>query len=771
VSDRTIPLRLIRTHHHIPRDSPIAAEILKTKPSEIAVFLNSEDALNSIGMMAKIERILNDENERNIVLQLTGIKRARTLVPNNQNPMYAYLEMLEDQMDHKKSVHLIGLLLHVVEDVKVHLPLEIREKLERVVSLAKQDFYELTDLVDVLCGVLNSHLTIEQQMRIIGESNVSMRASQAAICFLQVKKVAELRNRIDGVLESCQKGSDVNMIELCRLRKELVDILGMEYEDSSDPVKHKAAIYERRLFELESISFETLKTILSDLATFKKTPMSSADYSVRESHLDLVTTLPWGKLSVDNFDMDHAKKVLEDSHYGMENVKERILEFIAVAALTKNMQGKVLCFAGPPGVGKTSICEAVAKSINRQFQRFAVGGVSDSADLKGHRRTYVGAMPGRIIQAVERSGTSNPVILIDEIDKISSGSACAALLDVLDPSQNQSFTDSYLEVPFDLSRVLFLATANYLENIPGPLKDRLEIINIDEYLFDEKLMICKKHIIPKAMKASGLTETQVELTEEALHKLVSAYSYEPGVRNLQRNVEKVFRKIALRVKRGDNGDINEEFEKVVITSENLKGFLGHENLENEILFRKHQIPGCVIGMYASKWMGGCTNSEAIAVKDGKGQLHLTGNCGASKKETAKISWLFAQSYLKNKQMDHLSAFFKDNSVHLHFPDGATPKDGPSGGIMTVTALLSLAMNKSVRPGVAMTGEMSMTGKVLPVGGIRSKCLGALRNGIETVILPKANEKDWLEVPEPIRNQIKAHFVQEYDEVFNIMFGL
>eukprot|EP00475_Leptophrys_vorax_P028187 TRINITY_DN4068_c0_g1_i1.p1 TRINITY_DN4068_c0_g1~~TRINITY_DN4068_c0_g1_i1.p1 ORF type:complete len:580 (+),score=169.67 TRINITY_DN4068_c0_g1_i1:110-1741(+) len=524
-----------------------------------------------------------------------------------------------------------------------------------------------------------------------------------------------------------------------------------------------SAVFKERLLQLNDIPHETFKMIMSELRTFERMPSTSSDYNTYKDYLDFVTSLPWGVFSADNYDIKHAREVLEDSHYGLKDIKDRILEFVAISALSKKAQGKVICFVGPPGVGKTSICESVAKAVGKKFQRIAVGSTADVADIRGHRRTYIGAMPGRIVQALRRSGTSNPAVLLDEIDKISDSGVLAALLDVLDPSQNHSFSDSYVEVPFDISKVLFLTTANYIERIPQPLKDRLEIINVAEYQFEEKFLICKKYVVPKALRESGLTSSHVELSDEALKRMIKCYGVEPGVRNLQRNVSKIFQKIARSV-------VEKQIDHILVTEEKLEEYLGQETVSNELLFvEKNSPPGHVIGLYASPYIGGCTTCEARAFKDGKGLLHVTGNCGKVKKETVQLAWDYAQEFLKEKGLDDYSGFFKDNSVHIHFPAGAKSKDGPSGGVTVVTSLLSLALNRPVSSKVAMTGAMSLSGMILPVGRISSKCSGAVRNGIQTVILPKSNERDWLEVPESIREQLSVHFVQHYSEVFEVMF--
>ena len=467
--------------------------------------------------------------------------------------------------------------------------------------------------------------------------------------------------------------------------------------------------------------------------------------------------------------------MLEDEHYGLEDIKDVILEFIAVGKLRGGVRGKIYCFVGPPGVGKTSIGKSIANALDRKFYRFSVGGLSDVAEIKGHRRTYVGAMPGKLLQCLKSVKTSNPVIMIDEIDKMQrgyQGDPASALLEVLDPEQNNSFRDHYLDVPYDLSNVLFLCTANVIDTIPKPLQDRMEIVRLSGYVTEEKVKIAKKYLIPAAQKELGLKKKNFTFRESAIRQLISKYCREAGVRNLQKHIEKILRKVAYKIVS------DPENTKITIMDKNLDDFVG-KAIFNSDRYYDHPPAGVVMGLSWTSMGGATLYIETTVEPSSKGELlRTTGQMGNVMKESTDIAYTYARIFYNEVQQDKKYKdlvrdpdFFLKNTIHMHVPEGATPKDGPSAGITMTTSLLSLAMNKAIRSDVAMTGELTLTGKVLSIGGVKEKTIAAKRSGITHIIFPYDNRKDFEELPDFIREGLTAHYAKTYRDVFKIAFGL
>lgn len=491
--------------------------------------------------------------------------------------------------------------------------------------------------------------------------------------------------------------------------------LGIEKEDK-DAIGDK---YKDRI--KDKIVPKAVQTVIDEeLTKLNFLESHSSEFNVTRNYLDWLTCLPWGVMSEENLDIERAVKILDEDHYGMEDIKKRILEFIAVSQLKGTTQGKILCFHGPPGVGKTSIAKSIARALNREYFRFSVGGMTDVAEIKGHRRTYVGAMPGKLIQCLKKTNTENPLVLIDEVDKIGKGyqgDPSSALLELLDPEQNANFLDHYLDVNVDLSKVLFICTANVIDTIPEPLRDRMEMIEMSGYVAEEKVAIANQYLIPQALKDSGLNNDQVNVTTDALNGLIKQYCRESGVRNLQKHIDKIVRKVAFKI-------VKNETQKVDVIDNNLSDFLGKPIFTQDRMYDSTP-PGVVMGL-AWTAMGGSTlyietaKRKLSDTKTGEGSLELTGHLGQVMKESAHIALTVARNFMKNK--DDSNNFLDSNHIHLHVPEGATPKDGPSAGVTIVTALLSLAQNKSLRENVAMTGEVSLMGKVLPVGGIKEKVI-------------------------------------------------
>ena len=611
---------------------------------------------------------------------------------------------------------------------------------------------------------------------------VKKRFAKLLVYLKREKDVADIQKKI-----SDEVNDKVNKYQREYFLREQLKVirseLGMEEDEKSRDIK-------RIKEEIEKVGMpeDVLKTAKEELERLELIPDSSPEYNVARTYLTWLIDLPWKKQTTDGIDINAARKILEKDHYGLEKPKERILEFLAVRKLKPGYDGTILCLAGPPGVGKTSLGKSIAAALGRTFYRFSLGGMRDEAEIKGHRRTYVGAMPGKIIQALKRVEVNNPVIMLDEIDKIGKsfqGDPASALLEVLDPEQNSTFIDNYLDIPFDLSKVLFIATANYINDIPEALLDRMEVIELSGYTLEEKVAITTKWIIPRQLKKHGLTKTDFSLNLEVIKKIIADYAREPGVRVLEQHIAKLCRRAALeKVSRGKKAT-----KKFTPTKDNLESMLGTPRFHSDSAEKKNK-PGVVTGLAWTAYGGEILFIETLPLK-GKG-FKLTGQLGGVMNESASLAYSYVKKILQNQIDSDLAALAKkapapkkgaavvvkkdehenedylaSHEVHLHLPAGATPKDGPSAGITMALALYSLATNKAVNSDIAMTGELSLTGKVLPVGGIKEKVLAAKRAGITTIILPKQNEKDLKEVPLLHRKGMKFYPVSHFDEVLKI----
>ena len=497
---------------------------------------------------------------------------------------------------------------------------------------------------------------------------------------------------------------------------------------------------------------------LKEISRLDKINPSSPDYSIILNYLDWTKELPFNQSTVDTENLKSAKEILDKDHFGLEKVKQRIVEYLAVLQLTKEIKGPILCFVGPPGVGKTSVATSIARALGRKFVRMSLGGVKDEAEIRGHRKTYVGAMPGRIIYGLKNAGSNNPVFLLDEIDKLSSdihGDPASALLEVLDPEQNTTFRDRYLEVPFDLSKVMFITTANTLDTIPYPLLDRMEVIELTGYTNEEKLQIAKQYLIPKQLKANGLSDKKVEITDQGIAEIISGYTMEAGVRNLEREIGSVIRKIATKVAQ------NPRTKKQIVDQNNVEKYLGIKKHVRDLTLEKDEIGACTGLAWTS--VGGTTLTIEVGLMKGKGEILLTGKLGDVMKESARAAISYIRANANNYGIEESD--FENTDIHVHVPEGATPKDGPSAGITMATAILSAFTKKAVKKSVAMTGEITLRGKVLPIGGLKEKSLAAYRQGIKEIIIPSANQKDLTDIPKEIRKEINFIACDEIDQVF------
>lgn len=602
-------------------------------------------------------------------------------------------------------------------------------------------------------GALSSSETSEK-MAILAERNVEHRLTLSLELIKKELQMSKMQKEIGKKVEDkIKKAHEEHMLkeQLKVIKKQL----GMEKDDKQAVIqKFRDAIATKTVPEA------IMAVIEAELNRLEFLEPQASEFQVSRNYLDWLTVLPWGMQTDDTLDLELAQKILDEDHYGMKDVKDRIIEFIAVSKLRGTVQGKIICFHGPPGTGKTSIAKSIARALDRKYYRFSVGGMSDVAEIKGHRRTYVGAMPGKIIQCFKKTQSENPLILIDEIDKMGkgwSGDPSSALLELLDPEQNSGFLDHYLDVPIDLSKSLFICTANDISTISGPLRDRMEMIEVSGYITNEKVEIAKNYLIPKCHENTGITAEQINFDHESLIYLIDKHCRESGVRTLQKKIERIFRKSARKVVNGETVEVNVE---------NLKDYVGPARFSKDRMYDTTP-PGTVCGL-AWTAMGGATlyvESSVIDAEPNKGSLTVTGNLKDVIKESTTIAYTVAKNIVSGTKHDK---WFNNHNVHIHFPEGATPKDGPSAGVTIVTALLSLATNTSI-PNVAMTGEMSLNQKVLPVGGIKEKVLAAKRAEISKVFLPEDCRNDWEELDPLIRENIDIFFVKDYNEIQTTLF--
>lgn len=602
-----------------------------------------------------------------------------------------------------------------------------------------------------MADIVASHLPLKlkDKQEVLETVDVKKRLNRVISLIHNEKEVLEIEKkigqRVKRSMERTQKEYYLRE-QMKAIQKELGDKEGKTGEVSSLMSK----------IEESSMPDSVRETALKELNRYEKIPSSSAESSVIRNYIDWLIGLPWGIYTEDRLDLKLASEILDDEHHGSEKVKERVLEYLAVQKLTNSLKGPILCLAGPPGVGKTSLAKSIAKSLDRKFIRISLGGVRDESEIRGHRRTYVGAMPGRIIRGMSKAGTMNPVFLLDEIDKMSSdfrGDPSSAMLEVLDPEQNHNFSDHYIEETFDLSQVLFIATANNLATIPGPLRDRMEIITIAGYTEVEKAEIVKDHLLPKQLKEHGLKKGNLQLREAAIYDTIRYYTREAGVRGLERQLAAICRKAARAI-------VAEDRKRITVTEKNLSEFLGKRLYRYGQAETTDQV-GVVTGL-AYTTVGGDTLSIEVSLSPGKGKLLLTGKLGDVMRESAQAAFSYIRSKADELNID--PNFNEKHDIHIHVPEGAVPKDGPSGGITIATALVSALTGRPVSKEVGMTGEITLRGRVLPIGGLKEKALGAHRAGLKTIILPKDNEKDIDDIPESVREGLTFIPVSHLDEV-------
>jgi len=703
--------------------------------------------LYNMGTVARIVKLLK-MGEDNYSLVVQGLARFRVLELVQEAPyLKARIEPVEDKTA-ADNVEIEALTINLKK-----LAREVIEMMPELPAAATELVESITHpghLADLIAA--NVDVPIEEKQAVLETVDLKARMKLVLELLNRKREILKLSNKIDSAVkgEMSKTQREYYLRQQLKAIKEELGEMGEDEEELDELAERiKKAQLPPDVEKVANKEMNRLKTI----------PAASSEYTVARTYLDWIADLPWSKLSEDNLDIENARKQLDSDHFGIQKVKKRILEYLAVRKLKNDMRGPILCLVGPPGVGKTSLGQSIAKAVGRKFVRLALGGVRDEAEIRGHRRTYVGALPGRFIQQMKKAGTRNPVMLLDEVDKLGAdfrGDPSAALLEVLDPEQNHAFSDHYLDVAFDLSKVLFIATANQLDPVPGPLRDRMEIIELSGYTLDEKTMIAKQHLIPKQIKDHGITGEQIELTDDALEDIIASYTREAGVRSLERRIADVCRSVAVKVASG-------ETVKQVINKDKLQELLGPQRVESEMAERTSQT-GVAAGLAWTPYGGDLLFIECTKMV-GKGGLALTGKLGDVMKESAHA----AMSYLRTnaERLGVNPNFLEKSDIHIHVPDGAMPKDGPSAGVTMLVALTSLMTGIRVRNDTAMTGEATLRGLVLPVGGIKEKMLAAHRAGIKRIIMPEKNKKDMVDVPEQAKKDMEFFFVGRMDQALDL----
>ncbi|KAF7006582.1 hypothetical protein CFC21_021617 [Triticum aestivum] len=791
--------------------------------------------LHEVGTLAQITSIQGDQ------VVLLGHRRLRITEMVEEDPLTVKVDHLKENTYNKDDDVIKATSFEVISTLREVLKTSSLWKDHVQTYIQHVGDFNYPRLADFGAAISGANKLLCQE--VLEELDVDKRLKLTLELVKKDMEISKLQQAIAKAIEEKISGDQRRYLlneQLKAIKKEL----GLETDD-------KTALSEKFRERIEAKKDKcpphVLQVIEEELTKLQLLEASSSEFNVTRNYLDWLTVLPWGNYSNENFDVHHAQQILDEDHYGLSDVKERILEFIAVGKLRGTSQGKIICLSGPPGVGKTSIGRSIARALNRQFYRFSVGGLADVAEIKGHRRTYVGAMPGKMVQCLKSVGTANPLVLIDEIDKLGrghSGDPASALLELLDPEQNINFLDHYLDVPIDLSKVLFVCTANVIDTIPNPLLDRMEIISIAGYITDEKMHIARDYLEKNTREACGIKPEQVEVTDAALLALIENYCREAGVRNLQKQIEKIYRKIALQlVRQGvsnepaleavivtpsveptdggsativkdeelndpavkdpeeakelslketlvtepalstdtlstpegnkDTDGVKEEavdkaVKKVLIDSSNLDDFVGKPVFHAERIYEQTPV-GVVMGL-AWTSMGGSTlyiETTKVEEGEGKGALVMTGQLGDVMKESAQIAHTVSRAILRDREPDN--QFFANSKLHLHVPAGATPKDGPSAGCTMITSMLSLAMGKPARKDLAMTGEVTLTGRILPIGGVKEKAIAARRSSIKTIIFPAANKRDFDELADNVKEGLEVHFVDTYSEIYKVAF--
>ncbi len=728
--------------------------LVKQTDSSVSEAPQSIDDFHTIGVAAKVVQVSPPSQGQPLQLVAQALERFEVRELIRQQPIFKALVKYIPEEKGESSDEIKAYSVAIIDCIKELVTLNPLFKEGLGLLLDRINVSDPSALADFAASMTTSSGSELQE--ILETASIQKRLERVLILLkkeIEISKIkADISKRIEERLSKQQRE-----FFLKQQLKEIKHELGIAKDDTESEVEK----FEKRLKKLTP-SEEAKERIDEELEKLKLLEPSSAEFNVTRAYLDWLTVLPWGVYTEDNYDIAKAERILNRDHYGLEEVKERILELISVGIVKGDLSGSIILLIGPPGVGKTSVGQSIARSLGREFFRFSLGGMRDEAEIKGHRRTYIGALPGKFIQAIKTCKTANPLIMLDEIDKIGAsfrGDPASALLEVLDPEQNRDFLDHYLDVRFDLSKVLFICTANQMETIPSPLIDRMEVISLPGYIQAEKVEIARRHLLPKQLKHHGLTKSQVSIGKPVLREIAEGYAREAGVRNLENRIKKILRKVAKEL-------VSDPSRKVTIKKSDLPDLLGKRVFSDEKIFSRPRV-GVITGLAYTSLGGTTLYIEAAGVMTGNPGFKQTGQLGQVMVESSEIAYSYIRSLLANK--DPKNEFFRKNFIHLHVPAGATPKDGPSAGITMACALYSLATNRAIIADTAMTGELSLTGMVMPIGGVKEKLIAATRAKLKQVILPADNKEDYELLPEHIREGITALFVKTFEDVRRICF--
>ncbi len=733
-------------------DNKIGGIVLSINKNDDKAVLS--DSLYKVGVSVRIIKIASIDKSTYQVM-ITALKRFTQVEVVKDEPIIQWkVAHYYDDDNIKITQELKTYSLAIISAVKELIKLNSLFQEELKLFLNRFTVEDPGKLADFVASMMSAEPGKIQE--ILETFDIKKRAEKVLILLREELEMSKLQSKITKQIEE-QISKNQKEFFLREQLKQIKKELGLTKDEKITEIEE----YEERIKKLK-LSEEAKQRIDEEMEKIKVLEPRSPEYTVSKNYLDWLTALPWGIYSEDNYEIKKAKKILDRDHYGLDDIKDRILEFISIGKMKGNISGSILCFIGPPGVGKTSIGKSVAEALNRKFYRFSLGGMRDEAEIKGHRRTYIGAMPGKMIQILKLAGTSNPVIMLDEIDKIGAsfqGDPASALLEVLDPEQNSQFLDHYIDVRYDLSNVLFIATGNQPDTIPLPLLDRMEIMNLPGYIAGEKLQIAKRFLVNKQLAQHGLKKSMVQFDNGSIKKIIDGYAREAGVRSLENSIRKIMRKAARKFAEGGKKNI-------IITEKNIEEFLGKPKFTDDSLYSKN-IPGVVMGLAWTSMGGATLYIEATASPSRAKGFKQTGQLGAVMKESTEIAYTYINSNTGKFKID--PEFFENHLIHLHVPAGATPKDGPSAGITMATALYSLIKNRPIKKNIAMTGELTITGKVLPIGGVKEKTIAAKRAKVKTIIYPFENKKDYDELPEYIKKGIIAKFINYFDEILDIVY--
>ena len=710
---------------------------------------NFDEDIYEVGVIANIVQIIRMPNNNiKVLVEAEDRVKIKNVEKVKEDYVSTYVVIKETMKDGKETE---AIYRKVFTKFEKYVSMIGKFSSELILSLKKIEDYSVG--FDIISTNLN--ISSEKKQEILEITNVRDRGYKILDTIIAEMEIASLERTIDDKVKNKMNEAQRNYY-----LKEKISVLKEELGDFSQD-EDLVEIVER--LKNADVPKEVKTKLEAELKKLTKMQPFSAESSVTRNYIEAVLDLPWNNTTKDILDLNKASEILERDHYGLKDAKEKVLDYLAVKTLNPSMNGVILCLAGPPGIGKTSLVKSIAESMGRKFVRVSLGGVRDEAEIRGHRRTYVGSMPGKIMKAMKEAGTNNPVILLDEIDKMSNdfkGDPASAMLEVLDPEQNKNFEDHYIDMPFDLSKVFFVATANDLRNVSAPLRDRMDILQLSSYTEFEKLHIAKNYLLKQAQVENGLANIDIKISDKVMFKLIDEYTREAGVRNLKREIINICRKLAREV-------VQNNIKKFNLKATDLEKYLGKAKFRPEKSRKAVGKIGVVNGL-AWTAVGGVTLDVQGVDVQGKGDVTVTGSLGNVMKESAQVAMTYVKANL-NKYQPKEKDFFKERAIHLHFPEGATPKDGPSAGITITTAIISVLSNKKVRQDIAMTGEITITGEVLPIGGVREKVIGAHRAGIKEVILPEDNRVDTDEIPDELKDSMTIHFAKTYDDVSKLVF--